>query len=218
MAPPPHASTAVAPPPPAFKPTADALPPPRTASPVDTVPATASDAAAMASLAAGWSTTPKALPCSFLYDKKGSSIYDEIVLLPEYYPFAAERRVLATHMDAIVAALPADAVLVELGCGTAEKTAALVAAVAAARGRAAARYVGTDCSPDFLMAAERNVKAAAPGAERAHGGVPVRGRWCCSRGSFPRRPPRLPVARLLRRQPRPGHGCKPHPLLLDRRR
>ena len=172
MAPPPHASTAVAPPALAFKPAApaDALPPPSTASPVDAAPlapppAAADDAAAMASLAAGWSASPKALPCSFLYDPKGSSIYDEIVLLPEYYPFAAERRVLATHMDAIVAALPADAVLVELGCGTAEKTAALVAAVAAARGPAAARYVGTDCSPDFLMAAERNVRAAAPGAD-----------------------------------------------------
>jgi uncharacterized SAM-dependent methyltransferase len=100
-----------------------------------------------------------------LYDQLGSSIYDEIVLLPEYYPFAAERRVLAANMDAIVAALPEGAVLVELGCGTAEKTAALVAAVAAARGAAAARYVGTDCSPDFLKAAERNVAAAAPGAD-----------------------------------------------------
>lgn len=121
----------------------------------------------MAALIAGLAAKPtgkKMLPCSFLYDAAGSALYDAITELEEYYPYKAELNLLATHAASIVAALPKGAVLVELGCGSAAKTGTLVAALAEARGSREARYVGIDCSPDFLRAAEANLAAAAPGA------------------------------------------------------
>jgi uncharacterized SAM-dependent methyltransferase len=126
----------------------------------------AGDADAMAALAAGLArpASRKRLPCSFLYDAAGSKLYDAITELDEYYPYKAEAGLLAAHARAIVDSLPAGAVLVELGCGSATKTGTLVAAFAEARGAPQARYVGVDCSADFLAAAETNLAAAAPGA------------------------------------------------------
>lgn len=128
----------------------------------------AGDAGAVASLLAGLRSAPpaiKTVPCSFLYDGPGSRLYDAITDLAAYYPYRAEADLLAAHGGAIGAALPADAVLVELGCGSATKTGALVAAAAAARpgGAAATAYVGIDCSADFLANARANVAAAVPG-------------------------------------------------------
>ena len=128
----------------------------------------AGDASAVASLLSGLTTRPpglKTVPCSFLYDGEGSRLYDQITELAAYYPYRAEEVLLAAHGDAIGAALPGDAILVELGCGSATKTGALVAAVARARpgGPAATRYVGIDCSADFLVNARANVTAAVPG-------------------------------------------------------
>ena len=126
----------------------------------------AADPAALASLRAGLAAVPhKTVPCSFLYDAAGSRLYDQITEMEAYYPYRAEAALLAAHGPAIGAALPADAVLVELGCGSATKTGALVAAAAAARpgGPAATTYVGIDCSSDFLANATINIAAAVPG-------------------------------------------------------
>jgi L-histidine N-alpha-methyltransferase len=129
----------------------------------------AGDAGAVASLLAGLvaphAGDRKTVPCSFLYDGPGSRLYDAITDLDAYYPYRAEAGLLAAHGRDIGAALPADAILVELGCGSATKTGPLVAAAAAARpgGPAATTYIGIDCSADFLDNARVNVAAAVPG-------------------------------------------------------
>jgi uncharacterized SAM-dependent methyltransferase len=140
-------------------------PPPRAAATGEA----AGDAGAVAELLAGLraeAPLPKTVPCSFLYDAAGSRLYDAITALDAYYPYRAEEDLLIAHGPAIGAALPADAILVELGCGSATKTGGLVAAVAAARGPAGAAgttFVGIDCSADFLENARANVAAAVPG-------------------------------------------------------
>jgi L-histidine Nalpha-methyltransferase len=127
----------------------------------------AADAGAVSELLTGLrSPKTKTVPCSFLYDGPGSRLYDAITALPEYYPYVAEEELLKAHGRAIGAALPADAILVELGCGSATKTAGLLASIAAARGpdgRASTRFVGIDCSADFLENARANVSAGPEG-------------------------------------------------------
>lgn len=71
---------------------------------------------------------PKSLPSRFFYDATGSQIFEEICTLPEYYLTRAEREILQNHADDIVSRMPSGATLVELGSGSAEKTALLIAA------------------------------------------------------------------------------------------
>jgi hypothetical protein len=77
----------------------------------------------------------KEIPFSLLYDKKGSELYEEITKLEEYYPFLAEDHMLELHVDEIAAQIPPHSVIVELGCGTARKTAKILSAIQACHGR-----------------------------------------------------------------------------------
>ena len=70
----------------------------------------------------GLSESQKSLPCRFLYDEIGSSLFEQICEVPEYYVTRAERSILQEHSEAIIEMLPNDTALVELGSGSAEKT------------------------------------------------------------------------------------------------
>lgn len=89
------------------------------------------NASDVADLKAGLLLSPKHIPCGYLYDDKGSQLYDEITKLDEYYPFKAEKDLLNQHATEIVSSVPAGSILVELGCGTAEKTSVLLHALIA---------------------------------------------------------------------------------------
>ena len=89
------------------------------------------NASDIAELKAGLSLTPKHIPCGYLYDDKGSQLYDDITKLEEYYPFKTEKELLTQHVSAIVSSIPAGSILVELGCGTAEKTSIMLHALMA---------------------------------------------------------------------------------------
>ncbi len=80
-------------------------------------------------LLAGLRGSPKTVPCSYLYDKKGSELYEQITELEEYYPFRAEQAILEKNADDIVKHVPKGSVVVELGCGTARKTGLLLSAL-----------------------------------------------------------------------------------------
>ena len=77
---------------------------------------------------------PRSLAPWMFYDARGSRIFERITQLAEYYPTRTERKILASFCDAIIAAACPDrskAVrLVELGAGTASKTAILLDAAA----------------------------------------------------------------------------------------
>ena len=93
------------------------------------------EATAHASLLADLAKTPKEIPFSYLYDEKGSDLYEDITALEEYYPYKEEERLLKQNVDDILRQIPENSVVVELGCGTARKTAQLLNALVARDGR-----------------------------------------------------------------------------------
>ncbi|MGQ4810196.1 Histidine N-alpha-methyltransferase [Candidatus Entotheonellaceae bacterium PAL068K] len=74
----------------------------------------------------GLSAPQKFLPAKYFYDGDGSKLYEQICDLPEYYPYRAEKEILATYAAAIHAEL-GHLALVELGSGNAAKTRYLLA-------------------------------------------------------------------------------------------
>jgi L-histidine Nalpha-methyltransferase len=78
-------------------------------------------------VAAGLATSPKTLPAKYFYDTPGSQLYEQICTLPEYYPYRAERDILATSAPEIYAAI-GHVPLVEFGSGNAAKTRYLLTA------------------------------------------------------------------------------------------
>lgn len=73
----------------------------------------------------GLTASPKQLTPRWLYDDRGSELFDEITRLPEYYPTEAERQILLARAAEIATLTGADT-LVELGSGTSDKTRALL--------------------------------------------------------------------------------------------
>lgn len=110
----------------------------------------------------GLSQHPRTLPPKWLYDDRGSELFDEITRLPEYYPFHAERSILEEHADAIVTASGATT-LVELGSGTSEKTRLLLDAFTAAG--QLTRFAPIDVSEQTLRDAADMIANRYPGVQ-----------------------------------------------------
>jgi L-histidine Nalpha-methyltransferase len=117
-------------------------------------------AALRSDIRAGLTALPKELPPKWLYDERGSELFDRITRLEEYYPTEAEREILATHAAAIVAVADADTI-VELGAGTGDKTRALLDA-ARDHGRLE-RFIPFDVSEEFLRSTATTLAELYPG-------------------------------------------------------
>jgi L-histidine N-alpha-methyltransferase len=76
----------------------------------------------------GLSCPFKELPPKYVYDERGSQLFEAITELPEYYPTRAERAILKARAGQIVAAAEAG-ILIELGSGSAAKTRCLLDAM-----------------------------------------------------------------------------------------
>ena len=77
----------------------------------------------------GLSREQKELPCRFLYDARGSDLFEDITVLDEYYPTRTEAAILEQCSPEIAADTPASAMLVEFGSGSSVKTEILLAAL-----------------------------------------------------------------------------------------
>ncbi|MDP9402980.1 MAG: L-histidine N(alpha)-methyltransferase [Actinomycetota bacterium] len=104
----------------------------------------------------------KWLPAKWLYDERGSQLFDQITRLPEYYPTRRERAILATTAASIASLSGADT-LVELGSGTSEKTRVLLDALSEAG--QLQRYVPFDVSHETLACSAGAVATEYPGLE-----------------------------------------------------
>ena len=93
----------------------------------------------------GLSQPQKMLPCKFLYDEKGSNLFDQITELEEYYPARTETRILTDNVEEIVELIGRDSRLIEFGSGTSAKTRHLLAQLSGL-----ASYVPIDISRDWL--------------------------------------------------------------------
>jgi dimethylhistidine N-methyltransferase len=72
--------------------------------------------------------SPRQLPSRYLYDELGSSLFEAICRLPWYRITRIEQRLLSTHGPSIVRLLPRLDTIVELGPGSGDKLATLLAA------------------------------------------------------------------------------------------
>ena len=93
---------------------------------------------------AGLSAPIPAVPARWLYDLRGSELFDEITRLPSYYPTRTETALLHRIMPEVAALSATGAGVVEFGAGSATKTPILLEAIAPAA------YVPVDISGDYL--------------------------------------------------------------------
>jgi L-histidine N-alpha-methyltransferase len=98
--------------------------------------------------------SPREIPAVWLYDERGSQLFDEITRLPEYYPTRCEREILAQRAQEIAEQTGADT-LVELGSGTSDKTRLLLDALTGAG--TLERFVPLDVSEETLRASAHSV-------------------------------------------------------------
>ena len=106
----------------------------------------------------GLTANPKTLSPWLFYDERGSSLFEQITDLPEYYVTRTERSIFATHADEIVSQAAGDRRLavLELGAGTASKTGLLLAAAVARQG--SVDYYPIDVSESALAEARRHLE------------------------------------------------------------
>src|ERR1700737_4240983 len=64
---------------------------------------------------------PKRLSPKYFYDAAGSELFEQITLLPEYYPTRTELSILRDRGSAISAGIPDGSALVEFGAGATTK-------------------------------------------------------------------------------------------------
>ena len=106
---------------------------------------------------AGLSATPKRISPKWLYDERGSHLFDRITELEEYYPTRIETGILSRNVDEIAGALGEGSVLIEYGSGSSSKTRILLD-----RLRRLAAYVPIDISRDHLLKSAEALRAEYP--------------------------------------------------------
>ncbi len=89
-----------------------------------------SEADHLAELRRALQSRPRTIPPRWLYDDRGSELFDEITRLGEYYPTEAEREILSAH-SVMLAEVTSATTVVELGSGTSDKTRTLLDAFVA---------------------------------------------------------------------------------------
>jgi len=96
----------------------------------------------------GLSRTPKRIPCRFLYDERGSDLFEAICDTPEYYPTRTEMTILRKHARDMARLIGPDATLIEYGSGAGQKVKLLLRAL----DRPFA-YAGIEVSREILLRA-----------------------------------------------------------------
>jgi dimethylhistidine N-methyltransferase len=108
---------------------------------------------------AGLSAQIPAVPARWLYDHRGSQLFDEITRLPSYYPTRTETAIFHDIMPEVAARVPRGAAVVEFGAGSATKTPILL------EGIAPAAYVPVDISGDYLEQSAAEIQKRFPALE-----------------------------------------------------
>lgn len=94
----------------------------------------------------GLSKSQKSIPPKFLYDKKGSDLFEKICLLPEYYPTRTENKILRENVQEMVELIGPDALVIEPGSGNGDKVRHLLRKLKNPKG-----YIPIEISRDILL-------------------------------------------------------------------
>lgn len=103
-----------------------------------------------------FSSDHPAIPARWLYDYKGSQLFEQITQLPEYYPTRTEHHILQAHAEELATLVGHGRTLVELGSGSSAKTPILLRALRSPR------YVAVDISASFLRESLDRVASTFP--------------------------------------------------------
>jgi dimethylhistidine N-methyltransferase len=109
---------------------------------------------------AGLRSTPKRLSPAYLYDQRGSQLFEAICELPEYYLTRTETGILARYAAEMAECIGEQALLLEPGSGSSRKTRLLLDALTDL-----AAYVPVDISRTHLLEAAHALQAAYPRLE-----------------------------------------------------
>jgi len=112
------------------------------------------------SIIAGLRASPPRIDPMWLYDRRGSELFDEITRLPEYYPTRTEIGILRRNAQAIRARCGPDCVFIEPGSGSSDKVRLLLEDLRPSV------YVPVDISAAFL-------REAAAGLGREYPWLPI---------------------------------------------
>lgn len=108
----------------------------------------------------GLTGKPKQTSPKWLYDARGSELFEQITALPEYYPTRTEITLLQTHLPHMVEGLGRGLIVVELGSGSSRKTPLLLSAL-----YAPAVYAPIDISTFALQGACEFLRGCYPSLE-----------------------------------------------------
>ena len=105
---------------------------------------------------AGLSAPIPAVPARWLYDRRGSELFDEITRLPTYYPTRTETALLEQILPDVATHIPTGTAVVEFGAGSATKTPLLLKAVHPAA------YAPVDISGGYLRESAADIARQFP--------------------------------------------------------
>jgi len=117
-------------------------------------PRAGADAGFVHSILAGLNAKQKRIESKWLYDVRGSQLFDQITDLAEYYPTRTETAILRARARDLMRFSPDGTVLVELGSGSSVKTRLLLDALATITD-----YVPVDISAEHLHQSARRLSA-----------------------------------------------------------
>jgi len=106
---------------------------------------------------AGLSGIPKSMPCKYLYDKRGSELFDRICGLKEYYLTRVELEIMNQYAGEMSSLIGAHAVLIEFGSGSSLKTRLLLDVLPQP-----SAYIPVDISSQHLADSVRSLSAEFP--------------------------------------------------------
>jgi len=114
------------------------------------------DPAFRADVINGLSEPIRAIPARWLYDRRGSELFDDITRLPSYYPTRTEMALLEAKMGEIAERACDGCAIVEFGSGSSTKTPLLL------RTMKPSAYVPIDISGDYLRESAARVDQQFP--------------------------------------------------------
>lgn len=128
--------------------------------PAETIPQTAAEPALGdfgLALVDGLRASPRSVSPKFFYDAAGSSLFDRICALPEYYPTRTEIGILRKHASEIAACIGPHAQIIEFGAGSVVKIRLLLDALPQPR-----CFVPIDISGEHLHRAVEGLRRDYP--------------------------------------------------------